>query len=579
VTYPISGSITLDGAPFDATMCNDPSWGATIRFSDHTRGYTFDLVVSCTDLEPGVFSGNVYAGTYDVTINGHGSYIPNIAYAAEHDLIVQAPATGLAFDVETVSLSGSLTLNGAPPDPALCADPARGAAVMLHDAGSGDTFLVTVPCAASGPWVFSGTVYPGTYDVVVRGQNSGVPGGGYLTRSGLPIQSGTVNIALDLPAPLNVSGTITVNGVSPSAADCPPDGMAGIHFRDPDRNYSLYGQTPCDANGTSFQVSPYPGDYEVTVWTQLSSGSDLFIAEPSLSIRAPVSDLSLDIKRLTISGQITLGGDALPATSCADPTKGAYLRFDDTTVAGYIFELPVQCDPTGPWTFTGSIYPGTYDVTIAGARSALPDGVLTIDSALAVAASVYNLAWDLPALELVTGSATLNGAPSPSSSCSTATDGGAVAFSNSRIRESLPLYCLPNGAWGFSGEIYSGTYDVGVLGLMPAMPVYPTQTGLAVTSSVSGLVYDVRTYPVAGVVTLNANDPPAAGCSAASNATVYFEERSLGYGFAFVAACPPDGPWSFSGAVYPGTYDISVLGYLSGLPPVRYLVYSGVKVP
>ena len=99
----------------------------------------------------------------------------------------------------------------------------------------------------------------------------------------------------------------------------------------------------------------------------------------------------------------------------------------------------------------------------------------------------------------------------------------------------------------------------------------------------SGLVLNVLTYQVSGTVLLNGATPTST-CSSADRATVRFEDAVRGYVFAYTIPCPPGGgasgaPFTFSGAIFPGSYRVTVTGGLSNLPTQSYVAVWTLVVP
>jgi hypothetical protein len=89
---------------------------------------------------------------------------------------------------------------------------------------------------------------------------------------------------------------------------------------------------------------------------------------PSLSIQAAMSGLALDVKTVSVSGTITMNGGA-PQVSCyAAGHSIAKVIFEETTL-GYRIELLGRCSTSGstaPITFSGTVYPGTYKISVIG---------------------------------------------------------------------------------------------------------------------------------------------------------------------------------------------------------------------
>ena len=68
-------------------------------------------------------------------------------------------------------------------------------------------------------------------------------------------------------------------------------------------------------------------------------------------------------------------------------------------------------------------------------------------------------------------------------------------------------------------------------------------------------------------------------------ATVRFTDSVKGYAFSYDVPCPTVGggasgaPFTFSGAIFPGTYRVTVAGGLSNLPTVQYVAITTLVVP
>ena len=107
-----------------------------MHLSDAKHGYRFDFPIPCTQTDY-VWSGAVYPGTYVVTVDGGDGYsnLPYTAYVANPALAVTNNVSGQALDVQTFTVGGTVTLNGAAPTPSqyCTSNPTRHAG---HDARS-----------------------------------------------------------------------------------------------------------------------------------------------------------------------------------------------------------------------------------------------------------------------------------------------------------------------------------------------------------------------------------------------------------------------------------------------------------
>jgi hypothetical protein len=176
--------VTLNGR-IPSSSCAAPDDRAALAFDDLGRGVSVDLRVPCAaDGAPFAFGGRLTAGTYRVTVRGLTSELPGVGYLAHPALVVSGPTGGLAFDVMTRRVAGTLTLDGG----AVACSARTGARVNFIDEARNVSFALDARCdQTSGALRYEGEVYPGTYTVVVYGAASTLPDTGYHARSGLVI--------------------------------------------------------------------------------------------------------------------------------------------------------------------------------------------------------------------------------------------------------------------------------------------------------------------------------------------------------------------------------------------------------
>src|SRR5262249_23673159 len=120
------------------------------------------------------------------------SNLPSQPFLAMSGLAVSGAASNQKLDVKTVSVGGSLTLNGAAPSTTTACNPsptATKANVQFYEATSGYAFSVPVACSAAN-FAWSGAVYPGTYRIAVAGAGgySNLPSEGFLVTPRLKVE-------------------------------------------------------------------------------------------------------------------------------------------------------------------------------------------------------------------------------------------------------------------------------------------------------------------------------------------------------------------------------------------------------
>jgi hypothetical protein len=604
-TVNVAGTVTLNGAaPTTLPSCNpSPSTSkASVHLVDVARGYSFDLPVPCS-ASTFSWSGVIFPGTYKVSVIGDSNYssLPAQSFVANAQIDITADAQGVALDVKTASVGGTVTLNGAAPTTtaACTASPtAAKATVHLTDSTNGYRFDLDVPCSSS-TFQWGGSVFPGTYVVTVDGDStySNVPPAAFIANPALAISGAAANQALDIKT-AHVAGTVTLNGVAPTST-CPAQSTyskAAVHLTDAKHGYRFDFAIPCTQSDYSWTGAVYPGSYVVTVdggsgYSNLPSAA--FVANPSLAVTTDVSGQALDVKTFTVGGTVTLNGAApTPTQYCTSyPTSTqATVRLSDVT-NGYAFSFSVPCSST-TLAWTGTVFPGNYQVTVAGAPqySTLPDQAFLAKDGLAVSGNSATNPLDVKTAN-VAGSITLNAAsPTSDPACtnSPTSTKAVVRLTNAKLGYAFD-FSVPcsSSTFSWSGLVFPATYAVSVSGgqgysNLPDQ-AFVANGALAVTSDVNGQGLDVKTAAVGGSLTLNSAAPSTTtACNpnpTATKADVQFVDPVSGYSFAVPVACS-SANFAWSGVVFPGTYRISVAGSngYSNLPSEGYLVTPRLKV-
>ncbi|MCU1280068.1 MAG: hypothetical protein JWM53_3614, partial [bacterium] len=528
-TVQVSGTVTLNGAaPTTLPSCN-PSAStpkASVRLTDVARGYSFDLPVPCS-ASTFSWSGVVFPGTYRVSVIGDSNYssLPAQSFVANGQLDIAADAQGVALDVKTAPVGGTVTLNSAAPTTlAACSGSPTAAKATVHlvDATNGYRFDLDVPCSSS-TFQWGGVVFPGTYVVSVDGDSSytNVPATAFIANAALAVSGTAANQTLDIKT-AHVAGTVTLNGLMPTST-CPSGSTyskAAVHLSDAKHGYRFDFAVPCSQSDYAWTGAVYPGSYVVTVdggsgYSNLPS--EAFVANPSLAVANDVSGQALDVKTFTVGGTVTLNGAApTPTQYCTSyPTSTqATVRLADAT-KGYSFSFSVPCSST-TLAWTGTVFPGNYTVTVAGAPSysTLPDQAFVAKDGLAVTGNSAGNALDVKTAT-VAGTITLNAAAptsDPACSGSPTSTKAMVRLTNAKLGYAFD-FTVPcsSSTFAWSGEVFPGTYAVSVAGGQGYSNL-PDQSfvangALAVTSNVSGQALDVKTATVAGTITLNAAAP------------------------------------------------------------------------
>ena len=512
--------------------------------------------------------------------------------------------SNLTFDVKTVTVSGKVTYNGAAPALGTSCLGNSGAAssrLLFTEPTKGYTVYLETKCGDSG-FTFTGPVYPGTYTVRVNNVNgagySNLPQTGFIERSyianpALVVTADTTGVVLDVRT-VTVGGKVTLNGAAPTLG---PACMANngspssrIFFTDTAKNYTFALDTKCGDAGFAFTGAIYPGTYAVRVNNPLGTSNiplgrtDLqsYLANAALVVGADTNGLVLDVKSTTVSGKVTYNGAApVLGSSCMANNGGVSARvvFTDTA-KNYVFYADAKCGD-GTFSFTGTVYPGTYVVRVhnPSGQSDLPlvsdtQGYIA-NPALVVGAPLSGLVFDVKTVSL-SGKVTLNGAaPTLGPSC-TANNGSVSArLQLIDTKNNYTFYLEPrcgDAGFSFTRPVYPGTYAVRVNNpngiFFSDLPVassneqsYLANPALAATENATGLVFDVKTVTAAGKVTLDGAAPALGtdclGNTGAPSSRLLFTDTAKNYAFLLTSKCG-DSVFTFTGAVYPGTYAVRV---------------------
>ncbi len=378
-TVQASGTVTLNGLVPTSTCPSSSTYSkAAVHLSDAKHGYRFDFPIPCTQTDY-AWSGAVYPGTYVVTVDGGDGYsnLPYTAYVANSALAVTNNVSGQALDVQTFTVGGTVTLNGAAPTPSqyCTSNPsATQATISLTDATRGYAFSFSAPCSST-TLAWTGTVFSGTYKVAVTGDPSysTLPTSAFVAKDGLAISGNSANNALDVKT-ANVAGTITLNAAAPTSdpacTNSPTATKAIVRLTNAKLGYSFDLTVPCSSSTFAWSGEVFPGTYAVTVSGGNYSNlpNQAFLANSALAVASDVSGQALDVKTVAVGGSLTLNSAAPSTTTACNPNPTATkanVEFVDAT-SGYAFAVPVACSAAN-FAWSGVVYPGTYRISVAGA--------------------------------------------------------------------------------------------------------------------------------------------------------------------------------------------------------------------
>jgi hypothetical protein len=553
--------VTLNGEPLPASS-NGASRGF-IDARDRTTGSITRFDLGATG--PASATGSIFVGRYDIAFTlAESGVVAGIDPPAFTRLLTDFEVTEsreLAFDLETVALSGTLTVNGAAmPD----SSDDRGTLELRSTAEDDRYYAVIGP---SGPATFETVVFAGAYDVFF--QTTTTPVAELPLRARVQLARAESldsdrELAYDLRV-ADVSVELTSNGAAlpPSA-----DAFRGrISFRDWLTN-TVYNFDIGAEGTTSFDARVFPSDYYVTFTT----GGEMPAPFPTFGetrLARTVSivggeSLSYDVQPVAVSGEVSLNGGRLGD----DPNGQARgsVSFRDNA-SGKVYDFDVGA--SGDALYSGSAFAGVYDVSFKSSyvppAGLPPAGVVQLENDVSLRED--RLAHYALKVVNVSGRVTNDGMPLGAPHLP---DQTRLTFRDVRTGNAHALAVGVDAAGTFAGPLFVGDYDVtfenGADGV-PGLPVDATlvASGLPLASE-QILTFDVRPVEIGGLVRVNGGAMPDSP-GATTRGSVVLRDKFTNVSRAFDLG--GEGAAEFTALVFPGNYDAALQtaqAALVGLP-------------
>ncbi len=359
----------------------------------------------------GAFTIYLFANrTYGGTVSADGFAPHTIPRSTPAEI---GPNTSVALTPTTVSLSGTVFLNGTP----LLNHPVTLRAIPRSEGAQ------SANGSSLSDGTFSLSLIPGAYDLVVDENVSASSNAWrYQNLSALPVQlavdEGTASQDVILAARALVKGNVTLNGVA---------GAATVSFTGPDRR-------TLSATTAGFSVYLQAGTYSVLATR--SVGSTPYEVLENVSVPA-AGNVSLALAPATaVTGQVTFNG-----TAVSSPLTIAFVRKEGGSFSAA---------STALGTFSASLVVGNYTVAVDGAGSTTVGNTThyyryTFTGALTVAPKTTRLVYNLAA----------------GRSLDNTTVQGIVSLSGNGVDASLSFIAQSGGAIGAqAASAANGTYSV-----------------------------------------------------------------------------------------------------------------------
>ncbi|QRN96658.1 hypothetical protein JRI60_48035 [Archangium violaceum] len=369
-SHAVSGLVLHNGAPFSGSTCDAPR--STVIFRDTSTRKELSIPVTCTPTGGWLFNGRVYPGTYEVWLDTRGgSRLPEGRTLLLPSFQVTSDLSDLTLDVKTHALSARFHPSGSTtdtsctevrPHPSPDQSPIYTFSYLdLEETTTGGKVRLPFTCPSGVGWFVSGRVYPGTYRAVMNARwGSNLPSTPYTVIPSVQIGSDTSLPPQDVRA-FFVGGSILKHGARIADTTCDTSGGSSalssyVDFVDEARGTTESIKIQCAA-GWNFGGRLYPGTYKVRIrahrQTRLHDGTLTVL--PSLEVAADNPSMVFDLRPSTRLGNIRYQGAPY---SCASTLTLRELSTGDE------LNLDIQCLGNNPSQFYGTVYPGTYEMTL-----------------------------------------------------------------------------------------------------------------------------------------------------------------------------------------------------------------------
>lgn len=518
----ITGKLTLNGA----TMPNDTKLDGISRGRLRFRNMeTFDdYDIDLAETGGIAYSVKMFAGVYDVFVHGNYESQQTVLPSNRDMLVVRGLELGTNgvqdFDAKVLTLSGNVTLNGAtmPNDTKL--DGISRGRLRLRNMDVFDDY--DVDFGETAAVAYSQKIFAGNYNVYIHGnyesQQSVFPSNrDMLVQKDLALTTSTTK---DFDAKvLTLTGQVTLNGGA-MPNDGKVDGISRgrLRFRNVETvdDYDVdFGET----GGVNYSQKMFAGLYDVYIHgnyesqqSVLPSNRDMMVQKGLALTTSATKDF--DAKTLTLSGNVTLNGAAMPNDTKLDGISRGRLRLRNVdTVDDYDMDF----GETGAVAYSQKMFVGLYDVYIHGnyesQQSVLPsnrDMFVQNDLPLTMTTTRD---FDAKTLTL-SGKVTVNGATMPNDTKLDGISRGRLRFRNIDTVDDYDVDFGETGAVAYSQRLFAGSYNVYIHGNYESQQsVFPSNRDMFVQKALTLTTtttkdFDAKVATVTGVVTLNGTAMP-----------------------------------------------------------------------
>ena len=473
-TVTVSGKITINGK----TMSNNSMQyyenesRGSIRFTNNDSASS--LSVSIGSSGEAAYSFKLYKGTYSATFSPNNedyqNSVPGMNMILGGNIEINSDVTK-NFNLETVTVSGKITINGATMqnNTKQYYETERRAAIYIANVESGSTTNVSL--GSSGEAAFSKKIFKGKYNFSFNPNSADyqdvIPDINMILENEVDVQSDmTRNFNLDT---VTLSGSVKLNDATM------PNNTK--EYYDTEKRASVYIKNEESGDGMSLSIGSsgvaaysskvYKGTYTFTLQPNSADYQNVMpqmniILEKKVSVN---SDTKKDFNTETaiISGKVTLNGSTMPSNTKQyyETERRASIGFKNKESGDYI---SVTIGSSGEAAYSMTLFKGKYDITLAPNSADYQDVLPAIEQILENNVVLEsNLTKNFnPETVNITGTVKLNGETMPTNTKQyyETESRGSITFRDKGSVDTMSVSIGSSGVAAFSFKLFKGSYDV-----------------------------------------------------------------------------------------------------------------------
>lgn len=386
-TVQLTGKVTLNGKtmPNNSQQYYETESRGSITVSNTVSGGYVSISLGSSG--EAAYSTTVFKGTYNFSFSpNNSSYqnsVPAISMILAKDVEINAK-TQKDFNLDTVDLSGKVTLNGSamPNNTRQYYETESRGSITVRNTESGG--YLSIGLGSSGEASYSAKVFKGTYAFSLSPNSASyqnvMPDMNLNLDKGLAVNSNTVkNFDLETA---EVSGKVTINGktmANNTMQYYETENRGNIGFKNKGSGATMYVVLGSSGEA-AYSATVFKGNYDVSLYPNSASYQNSIpdvdmVLGNNQNLDADKT-LNFDLETVNVTGNVKLNGAVMPNNTMqyyeAESRGGLTLRNKSSSDTIYI-----TIGSSGEAKFSTKLFKGSYDVDFssnsASYQDVLPD--------------------------------------------------------------------------------------------------------------------------------------------------------------------------------------------------------------